>query len=75
MIALNVLASAALRVSASALVAAGKSAVFGGNAGTDHLCRDVAAVGQDALGYESSISIDIQNSATQLFAGYQTVQG
>ena len=67
--------SAYLRLSASAVVAAGISAIFGGSARTDHLCRDVAAVGQQTLGNKASILIDVQNSTTQLFAGYQTAQG
>lgn len=47
------------RASASAVVAAGIPAVFCGSAGTDHLCRDVTAVGQKTLGSEASILIDV----------------
>lgn len=68
-------ARAALRISASAVVAAGISAVFGSSAGTDHLCRDVTAARQQTLGNEASISINVDDSATQVFAGYQAAQG
>ena len=63
-IALNALVRVALRILARAVVAAGVSAVFCGSAGTDHLCSNVSAVGQQTLGNEASISINVQNSAT-----------
>ena len=63
-IALNALVRVALRILARAVVAAGVSAVFCGSAGKDHLCSNVSAVGQQALGNEASISINVQNSAT-----------
>ena len=74
-IALNALVRVALRILARAVVAVGIPAVFGGRARTDHFCRDVVAIWQQTLSNEPSISIDVQNCATQLLAGNQAVQG
>ena len=68
-IALNALVRVALRILARAVVAAGVSAVFCGSAGTDHHFSDVTAVGQNTLGNEASISIDVKSCATQVLAG------
>jgi hypothetical protein len=62
-------------ISASAVIPAGIGAVLGGSAGAAHLCRDVAAVGQQAQGNQAAISIDVKDSAPEAFAGNQALQG
>lgn len=61
--------------SASAVVAAGIAAELGCRTGSDHLRRDVPAVGQQALCDQATVSVDVQHGATQPFARDQAAQG